>query len=199
MNDLGRNNLSDKFLVEKVLGGDSKTFDIIIKNTENLVAQIVFKTINNAEDRKDVAQDIYLKVYNNLPHFRFQSKLSTWVAQIAYNTCFNFLEKKKLIFVGDSFDQAKSETQNTEINRSEEFDSEKFIFQGERSDILKNAIDALSPIYKTLITLYHNEAMSYTEIAQITHLPEGTLKNYLFRARKALKENLLLTYKKEDL
>ena len=109
------------------------------------------------------------------------------------------MEKKKLIFVGDSFDQAKSETQNKELNRVEEFDSEKFIFQGERADILKNAIDALSPIYKTLITLYHNEAMSYTEIAQITHLPEGTLKNYLFRARKALKENLLLTYKKEDL
>ena len=57
----------------------------------------------------------------------------------------------------------------------------------------------LSPIYKTLIMLYHNEELSYEEISQITELPEGTVKNYLFRARKALKERLLVKYKKEEL
>jgi RNA polymerase sigma factor (sigma-70 family) len=60
-------------------------------------------------------------------------------------------------------------------------------------------IDKLSPIHKTLITLYHNEEMSYEEIAQVTQLPEGTLKSYLFRARKALKNSLLQHYKKEEL
>jgi RNA polymerase sigma-70 factor (ECF subfamily) len=50
-----------------------------------------------------------------------------------------------------------------------------------------------------LITLYHHEELSYSEIAQITELPEGTLKNYLFRARKTLKENLLKKYSREAL
>jgi len=199
VNNSERKLLSDKYLVEKVLGGDSKSFGIIIKNTESLVAQIVFRMINNVEDRKDVVQDIYLKVYNNLIHFRFQSKLSTWVAQIAYNTCFNFLEKRKLIFVGDMMDQAKVETQNSDNKTGIELESEKFMLNVERSEILNKAIETLSPIYKTLITLFHTETLSYSEIAEITHLPEGTLKNYLFRARKVLKENLLLTYKKEDL
>ncbi|MES1222193.1 MAG: sigma factor-like helix-turn-helix DNA-binding protein, partial [Bacteroidota bacterium] len=61
------------------------------------------------------------------------------------------------------------------------------------------ATENLSPIYKTLITLYHNEEMSYEEIRIITGLPEGTVKSYLFRARKALKESILNKYKMEEL
>ena len=74
-----------------------------------------------------------------------------------------------------------------------------FIFQQELSKILKAEIESLSPLYKTLITLYHNEELSYSEIIEITGLPEGTLKNYLSRARKTLKVNLLRKYKREAL
>ncbi len=135
------NNLTDKYLIGKVLGGNTAAFSTIIKNTERLVAQIVFKMIPNNEDRKDIVQDIYLKTFQKLGSFKFQSKLSTWIGEI----------------------------------------------------------EKLQPIYKVLINLYHNEELSYTEISQITQLPEGTVKNYLFRARKKLKENLLLLHKKEEL
>jgi len=57
----------------------------------------------------------------------------------------------------------------------------------------------LSPLHKTLITLFHNECLSYAEIAVITDMPEGTVKSYLFRARRSLKEGLLSKYKKEEL
>ena len=73
------------------------------------------------------------------------------------------------------------------------------ISKKELTFILKSEIENLPPVYKTLITLYHNEELSYEEIKEITGLPEGTLKSYLFRARKTLKENLLAKYKKEDL
>jgi RNA polymerase sigma factor (sigma-70 family) len=66
-------------------------------------------------------------------------------------------------------------------------------------DIVYAAIEKLSPLLKTLITLYHNEDLSYTEIQQITKLPEGTIKSYLFRARKALKNDLLQHYKREEI
>ena len=60
-------------------------------------------------------------------------------------------------------------------------------------------IARLPPLYQTLVTLFHEEELSYTEIMAITGLPEGTIKNYLFRARRALRDDLLKRYNKEDL
>ena len=195
-------NSTDKYLVDKVLRGDTKAFEIIIKNTKGLVAQIVFKMIYNPEDRKDVAQDVFLKAFKDLSGFRFQSKLSTWIGQITYNTCLNYLEKKKLVLINDDESDTHEEsleTVNKTINTDLTNVTESLIFKKELSDILKFEIEMLSPIYKTLISLYHNEELTYEEIAQITELPEGTVKNYLFRARKVLKERLLLKHKKEEL
>ena len=190
--------LTDKELVEKVLSGDTNAFAAIIKNTEVLVAQIVFKMVENKEDRKDLAQDIYLKAYKNLPGFRFGSKLSTWIAQIAYNTCLDHVRKKKLVLQDNFNDEDKEELQGN-IILSAEPNANAGIFKKELSAILKAEIEKLSPIHKTLITLYHNEEMTYEEIAQVMQLPEGTLKSYLFRARRALKNSLLKHYKKEEL
>lgn len=179
----------DQILVKKVLAGDAGSFGMIIKNTEALVAQVIYKMVTNSEERKDIAQEVYLKAYKNLPGFRFQSKLSTWIARIAYNTCLNHLEKKKLMLVDDiEFQENMLSYTATPVSDLKE-----------RSAIINAAIEQLPPILKTLITLYHNEDLSYAEIKQITDLPEGTIKSYLFRARKALKENLLLHYKKEEI
>jgi RNA polymerase sigma-70 factor (ECF subfamily) len=197
------NNLPDQLLVEKVLRGNTDAFGEIIKSTEGLVAQIIFKMINNSEDRKDIAQDIYLKAFHKLSDFKFQSKLSTWIAQISYNTCLNYLEKKKLVFPDNQHEEKEPDDGETvwTINRSMNTidDIEASTFRKELSEILRSGIEMLSPIYKTLITLYHQEELSYEEIGQITELPEGTVKNYLFRARKKMKENLLSAYKREEL
>jgi RNA polymerase sigma-70 factor (ECF subfamily) len=204
VNDKKENNVTDRPLVEKVLRGNTEAFKIIIKNTEGLVAQIIFKMIPNSEDRKDIAQDVYLKTFQNLQCFKFQSKLSTWIGQIAYNTCVNYLEKKKLVLLDNTNNEDETKERPLAIlnNRSIDISSnetENLIFRKEISAILKTELDKLAPLYKTLITLYHNEEMSYAEIGQITDLPEGTVKNYLFRARNKLRDNLLLTYKKEEL
>jgi RNA polymerase sigma-70 factor (ECF subfamily) len=193
----------DQFLIERILNGDTNAFSIIIKNTEGLVAQIIFKMIPNKEDRKDIAQEVYLKAFRNLKNFRFQSKLSTWIGQISYNACFNFLEKKKPILPDNL--QGEDESYEEPLEKlSNRFDSynnqtEMNIYQKELSEILRAGLENLPPVYKTLITLFHNEELSYAEIGQITDLPEGTVKNYLFRARKALRDNILLTYNKEAL
>ncbi len=195
-------NLTDQQLVVKILRGDTNAFSAIIKNTESLVAQIVFKMINNIEDRKDIVQDIYLKTYKNLSGFKFQSKLSTWIAQISYNTCLNYLEKKKLVFPENFPDDHEKDEDGfgTASNQHLSFAiTEKIITRKELSKILASEIEMLSPVYKTLITLYHNEELSYEEISVITELPTGTVKSYLFRARKSLKESLLSKYKKEEL
>ena len=202
MNNQFGNHPADKILVDKVLNGGSQAFGDIIKNTEGLVAQIVSKMIPIEEDRKDLAQDIYLKTYHKLSGFKFQSKLSTWIGQIAYNTCLNWLEKKRPLLLGSREEESGEESLEMMSNKSllgEGLESEKLIFQKELSGILEIEINRLPPIYKTLITLYHNEELSYQEMMQITGIPEGTVKSYLFRARKMLKENLLAKYKKESL
>jgi RNA polymerase sigma factor (sigma-70 family) len=71
--------------------------------------------------------------------------------------------------------------------------------QKELSGILEVEIEKLPAVYRTLVSLYHQHDLSYDKMAQITGLPEGTVKSYLFRARKKLKENLLSKYKKEAL
>jgi RNA polymerase sigma factor (sigma-70 family) len=196
-----KNYRTDQQLVERTLLGDRDVFKLVIKNTEGLVSMIVFKMISNTGDRKDIAQDIYLKAFHSLPGFKFQSKLSTWIAQIAYHTCLHYLKKRKLILSGDTGDDSANALApySDQLLQGPDNDTERFIYKNELSAILQREIEQLPPVYKTLLTLFHYEELSYEEIARITGLPEGTLKSYLFRARRTLKEKLMVSYKKEEL
>ncbi len=193
----------ERRLVSLALKGDNSAFGLIIKNTEKLVAQIVFKMIANNEDRKDIAQDIYLKAWNRLPGFRFECKLSTWIAQISYNTSLDHLRKKKMVLTGNEFDIIEPENETAlsfDKPNHTYYPAENDSITGkELSVILKEEIERLPPIYKTMIALYHQQELSYEEIGEVTGLPAGTVKSYLFRARRVLRNNLAINYKKEDL
>ena len=160
--------------------------------------------IAHAEERRDIVQDIYLKAFKSLTGFRFQSKLSTWIAQISYNTCLNHIEKKKPQLI-DDFNygyNGEKETPDFAHHHSSLVSPsivEAVISQKQLSKILTSELENLPPVYKTLICLYHQEEMRYEEISKITALPIGTVKSYLFRARKLLKENILSKYKREEL
>jgi RNA polymerase sigma-70 factor (ECF subfamily) len=196
--------VTDQQLVARVLGGNTAAFGQIVQRTEGLVAQLVFKMIRHPADRPDIAQEVYLKVFKNLGEFKFQAKLSTWVGQITYNTCLHYLEKKQLVLL----DPANALPADTEEDgrrapappvASSDEDPEAALFSQDLADILGAAIEQLPPLYRTLISLYHQQELSYEEIAQITSLPDGTVKNYLFRARKQLKQQLLARYQRNDL
>jgi RNA polymerase sigma-70 factor (ECF subfamily) len=184
------NRLADKQLVEQVLQGDNRAFGLIIKNTERLVGQIVGRLIDHAEDRKDIIQDVYLKVFRHLSGFRHAAKLSTWIGSIAYNTCVNFLERRKLRLTDDIPDpEATADGSGTES-----------LIEGKQlAVIIAEKMEQLPPLYKTLMVLFHQEELSYADIGQITSLPEGTIKSYLFRARRQLKQSVLAQYKKDEL
>lgn len=178
---------SDKETVRNILNGNIQGFALVVKNTEKLVAQIVRKMITDEDDQKDLVQEIYLKVYQNLSSFQFKSKLSTWIANIAYNTTVNYLQKKKIPLIGieTTAESTFALAENAELKT----------IKKETMEILHAEIDKLPLLYKTLITLYHLEELPNKEIADITNLPEGTIKNYLFRARKMLKDNINNHYK----
>ena len=154
--------------------------------------------VSTVEDRKDLAQDIYLKTFHNLGGFKFQSKLSTWIARIA-DTCLSWIEKKKLVFPGNLGDDENEDLPLKSVYHHSYQDSESIISRKELSGILTKEIEDLPAIYKTLITLFHHGSMTYEELSQVTGLPEGTVKSSLVRARKMLKEKLLSKYQKEAL
>jgi len=188
VNHSSDNTQTDQQLVKLVLQGNRNAFAQIIRNTEHLVGSIIYRMISHPEDRRDLAQDVYLKAFHKLSGFRFQSKLSTWIAQIAYNTCYSFLDKKKLLIT-----EIEDKIMLPENEIEAHFDNKA------NSEILQREIERLPPVYKTLIILFHTEEISYAEISLITGLPDGTVKSYLSRARKTLKNNLLQTYSKEAL
>ena len=183
--------LSDKVIVSNILNGNIQGFAMVIARTEKLVTQIVRKMTSNEDDQKDLVQDIYLKAYQNLSSFQFKSKLSTWIATIAYNTTINYLQKKKIPIIGNEIvvedELIASENPSLDVQTKESI------------EILYKELDKLPALYKTLITLYHLEELPNKEIAEITNLPEGTIKSYLYRARKILKDKINDHYKNEQL
>ncbi len=196
--------VTDQQLVAQVVGGNTAAFGQLVRRTEGLVTQLVFKMIRHPADRPDVAQEVYLKVFKNLAGFKFQAKLSTWVGQIAYNTCLHYLEKKQLVLVDlaepapeDAAEEGRRAPPT--LVAGPDYDPEAALFDQDLAGILGAAIEQLPPLYRTLISLYHQQELSYEEIGQITSLPDGTVKNYLFRARQVLKQRLLATYKRNDL
>ncbi len=185
----------EKAIIQSILEGDTDAFRLIVEQYQKLVAHIVFRMIPIVHTREDLCQDVFVKVYQNLKSFRFQSKLSTWIAKITYNRCLNYLEKKKVPLFDDmTADDVGIDDFSLAVNQP---DSD--VVSLDLSDRVRMAIEKLPIKYRTVITLYHLEEMKYDEIAEIMQLPEGTVKSYLFRARKALKDLISAKYTKEEL
>lgn len=181
--------------VECILAGDPNSFKQLVKDHERLVGQVVFRMVTNRTDREDICQDVFIKVYQNLAGFRFDSKVSTWIARIAFTTCLNYLEKKKLPLYDDCSPEGKSIDDC--IGKSA--DPEGWTNTRQASIRVCEEIDQLPVIYGTILSLFHLQDMTYAEISSILSLPDGTVKSYLFRARKMLKERLQVRYSVEEL
>ena len=184
-----------KLLVAEVLNGNSAAFKILIERYQKLVSHVVFRMVSNRSDREDICQEVFIKVYQNLAGFHFKSKLSTWIAQIAYNACINHLEKKRLPLLDDL---------HQEENALEQYPSDVATpdHHAETQDIayrVRSEIDRLPVHFRAVVTMYHLDEMSYEQIAEATGMPLGTVKSYLFRGRKFLKDRLSEKYQLEDI
>lgn len=181
--------------IERILSGDHKAFEEFVKQHQRLVSHIVFRMVPNEEDRKDICQDVFLKVHQNLAGFRHESKLSTWVGRVAYNRCLNHLEKKKVPLFEDHCPEGA--TIDSVIGQS--IQPDEYAEHQDLATLLRAEIAELPTQYRAIVSLYHLDEMTYKEIGEITRLPEGTVKSYLFRARKLLKERLAAKYQPEEL
>ena len=154
---------------------------------------MIGRVVKGQEEKEELCQDVFLKVHEKLGEFSFQSKLSTWIATIAYRHAINHLRKRKMLYSDipneEDFTSTFVESETPESLTSEK-DLDAFIFK---------LIDELPAQYKTVLMLYHVEEMAYSEISEIMSMPDGTVKNYLFRARNLLKEKVKKYLGKEEL
>ncbi len=183
----------DRTLVSRVLTGDMQAYVQLIRQHERLVEHMVGRLVRNQEDREELCQDVFLRVHEKLGEFSFQSRLSTWIATIAWRHAINHLRKKRILFSEIPDEESFTRTfveETTPETVAEEKDLDEFVL---------GLVEELPPQYRVVLTLYHLESMSYPEIGQATGMPEGTVKNYLFRARSLLKEKVKSYLGKEEL
>jgi RNA polymerase sigma factor (sigma-70 family) len=186
---------NDKDLVKQVLEGKPEAFDALIGRYERLVTHIVYRTISDDEDRRDLCQDVFVKVYSNLAGFQFEAKLSTWIGRIAYNACINHLRKRR----EDLIDEVLPNIESVDRLPAQTTLPDEETEARDLARRLRREIAGLPATHRTILALYHIDEMSYAEIAEITGMPEGTVKSHLFRARKHLRRSLLSKYSQEDL
>ncbi|MDP2339092.1 MAG: sigma-70 family RNA polymerase sigma factor [Bacteroidota bacterium] len=175
-------NMDDSELISQVLNGNRNAFTFLVNRYQKLVIHISGRLIQRQDELEDVCQDVFLKVYQNLGKYRNECKLSTWIATIAYNTSINYLRKfRKGDEVNPDDSAALRNLTDFRVVNYEQADLHRYI---------REQIELLPVHYRTVLTLYHLEEFSYQEIEQITGMPEGTVKSYLFRAKALLKEKL---------
>ena len=160
-------------------------FRYLVANYQRLVLHVVGRVIQRQDEVEDICQEVFIKVFDKIKRFRGESKLSTWIASIAYNTSITHL-RKQCRRGEQSYDDQPL------LVDSEKDDSlnQKVIEKAEAKKYLMQMIEKLPVNYRTVLTLYHLEEFSYKEIEEITGMPEGTIKSYLSRARKLLKAKL---------
>jgi RNA polymerase sigma factor (sigma-70 family) len=176
----------DQMLVAAVLARTPGAFEQLIARNKALVWHIVYRMVKHAEDARELSQDVFLRVHQRLHQYRFESSLATWIGRVAFSVASRHLQRKKLPLV----DSAADEDGDALADVSDGFDLEAACADRETMQHLNAAIEALPPVQRTLITLYHLDEMGITEIGIVTGLPEGTVKNYLFRARQRLRKSL---------
>lgn len=174
--------MTDQELIKRILNGDLGSFNVLVQNHERLVFHMVRKLLGNQnEDVEDLCQEVFLKVYKHLGSFKNEAKLSTWIGSIAFRTAMHYCQKNGI--------KTEELTEATPASGSDPSPENALIAKDEKT-YLHQQIERLPAHYKTCLLLFHFEEMSLKDIEKTTGWPEGTVKSYLYRGRKMLKDQL---------
>ncbi len=186
------NMFDEREVVSKILQGNFRAFTLLVSQYEKLVFFVVNRIVRNSADRQDISQEVFLKVHRNLPSFRFKSKLSTWIARIAYLTAIDYVKKYR-------HDRKRDHPEDLDNFHFTPETPELLLEIKDRAELLERLIALLPDNYRIVLTLYHLNEFSCLDIKEITGIPEGTVKSYLFRARLLLKEHIKTILKDDEL
>lgn len=178
---------ADRALVQAVLDHAPGAFERLVREYQGLCWHIIQRMVRHPEDTRELCQETFLRVHQRLHQYRFESALKSWIGQVAYSVAKRHLERRRIALV-DAIDEADGCSLLDHIG--DDFDLEAASVDAEIAAGLYAEIEALPPLQRTLLTLYHLDEVPIVEIARITGLPEGTIKSHLFRSRLRLRQRL---------
>ena len=171
---------NDQIIINQIIEGDTNAFAILVDRYKNLVFTLAFRLLKNREEAEEVAQDTFIKSYNALSKFKGDSKFSTWIYKVTYNTCLDRLKKNKRKYNEVAIDEFTEHQVKTIDNALENMVEE------ERKKAIQDCLHILPNDDSFLITLYYFEEQSLEEIANAIGLTANNVKVKLFRSRKKL-------------
>lgn len=168
-------------IVQRARRGDAAAFEQLVTAYRDRVYRLALRLCGNGADADEAAQEAFLAAWKGLPNFRGESKFSTWLYQLVNHAAIDLLRREKRHAAGDmeevdAPDSAPSPQQQAERN--------------EQRQAVRDAVLHLPPEQRQVVVLRFMEELSYEEIGAALHLPVGTVKSRLNRAKAALREIL---------
>ncbi|MES2812900.1 MAG: RNA polymerase sigma factor [Bacteroidota bacterium] len=173
-------NIENQHYINLILNGNPNAFATLVDRYKDMVFTLALKMVTNREEAEEIAQDTFIKVYSSLNKFKGESKFSTWVYKITYNTCLDSLKKSKRE-KNTSYIEDFSEHQVKEIESALDTIDEK-----ERNQVIQNCLEQLPNDEAFLLTLYYFDGQSVDEISKVMNNSVSNIKVKLFRTRKKL-------------
>lgn len=170
----------ENILIEAINNGDTKAYAQLVDRYKDLVYTLALRMLKHKEEAEEVAQDTFIKVFKSLDKFKGDSKFSTWIYKVAYNTCLDNIKKNKKHLNNVAIDEYTFNKLDTIDNALDN------IIKEEKSALIKNCINKLPEDSSALLTLFYFEELSLDEISKIINIEANTVKVKLFRARKKL-------------
>ena len=185
----GIRQLSDAELVSSAITGGEAGFEELVRRYQRPIVSYVYRMLTDYEASLDVTQEVFIKVYNSLDRYSCDYKFSTWLYRIAHNAAIDHLRRNSVNTQSLETENPNGtyELQIESPNPTPEQDRERSEWRKEIEAIVKR----LPTAYRDLILLRHSRDLSYDEIAEVTGLPLGTVKNRLFRAREMMRGLLI--------
>lgn len=172
--------INDQHYINLIIKGDTYAFSVLVDRYKDLVYTLTLRMLKNREEAEEVSQDTFIKVYKRLNKFKGDSKFSTWIYKIAYNTSLDRLKKNKKFINNvaiNEFTEHQVKTIDNALNKLEKKESEHAI---------QECLNLLPSENSFLLTLYYYEELSLEEISKIIGITPNNVKVKLFRSRKKL-------------
>ncbi len=172
--------LPEELLIDRIQVGDREAFKELVSQYRGKGFGLTYSIVGNTEDAKDVLQDSFVKVYNNISRFRKGSSFYTWFYRIVVNTARDFL-------------RMKARQKITSLNDNYEFKAagRDDVMNDELSEMLDRAIDHLPDRQSVCFKLKHMNGLKIREIADFLKCRPSTVKIHLYRAVRSLKRELI--------
>src|SRR5947208_3743494 len=181
--------LADGELVVSALSSRAACFEELVRRYQRPISAYVYRMVGSYDGALDLTQEVFIKVYNSLSRYRSEFKFSTWIYKIAHNAAIDHLRRhavrEQALVTGPDSERREISIESRRLTPEQESERK------ERRSEIEAVVQLLPTAYRELIVLRHSQDLSYDEIAEVTGLPLGTVKNRLFRAREAMRDQLL--------